>query len=501
MCSSDLRNDLGGMVDVVLNSVRVGGSDVSNTRTFTLDTANTNDQQKVYNGSFTFDSNPDPLLNTPAVANFKLTLTSDSNGAYRYTLELLSTVQTVVITGDEFTGSVRAAGPTPTYVLSYTDTQTGTVETANATVAQGGPITIVNDRIGNTTPTETYTNVALVGSQVNASTDGIGIENNVISSYIDSKTGALSTERLIYDPGKPASAITLAFKGTGDVGFGQGGSEDVLELIVHGFQGGVPAQYTVVLDSRDSGPLLNYTVNKLPGWDSIDTVEVTAGFYETSRGTNSVDIKIAFGFATETITTVALPVELGFAGRIFDADGDVTAFDPFTVTTVAGNSFAGSAEADHISGTAMADTLLGGLGDDILVGGAGNDILTGGDGADTFKWNAADKGTSLSPAVDVISDFNPSTDAASKDVLDLRDLLTGENHAAGIGNLSNYLTFSQSGADVTLSIKSAGGAGSADQVITLQNVTMQQLAGVTTGTPNSADVISNLLTNNKLITD
>ena len=75
------------------------------------------------------------------------------------------------------------------------------------------------------------------------------------------------------------------------------------------------------------------------------------------------------------------------------------------------------------------------------------------------------------------------------------DLLQGEN----AGNLSSYLTFAQTGADVTLSVQSTGIAGQVDQKIVLQGVTMAQLAG--SNPADSAGVIANLLANNKLITD
>ena len=151
---------------------------------------------------------------------------------------------------------------------------------------------------------------------------------------------------------------------------------------------------------------------------------------------------------------------------------------------------------DVIDAGAGNDIVYGQEGNDIIIGGAGNDILSGGSGADTFKWGNGDKGTGATPALDTITDFNPTTtDAANKDVLDLRDLLQGEN----AGNLSSYLSFSQTGGDVTLSVHSAGAAGPVDQKIVLQGVTMAQLAGAHTA--DSAGVIANLLTNNKLITD
>ena len=156
---------------------------------------------------------------------------------------------------------------------------------------------------------------------------------------------------------------------------------------------------------------------------------------------------------------------------------------------------------DTLSGGAGNDILVGGLGDDILIGGAGNDTLTGGAGSDTFKWVLADKGAAGAPALDTITDFDPATAGSGGDVLDLRDLLTGENHTTGTGNLSNYLHFEKIGADTVLHISSSGeftagyNAAKEVQTITLTGVDL------VTGFSNDQQIIQDLLTKQKLITD
>ncbi|MBL8404449.1 MAG: VCBS domain-containing protein, partial [Dechloromonas sp.] len=156
---------------------------------------------------------------------------------------------------------------------------------------------------------------------------------------------------------------------------------------------------------------------------------------------------------------------------------------------------AGTEGNDILDGGTGNDTLRGGAGNDVLIGGEGNDTLIGGSGADTFVWMLADRGTPGAPASDVVVDFNEN----AGDKLDLRDLLVGELHSGtNVGNLANYLHFEASGADTIVRISSTGGfsagysASLVDQQITLQGVV---LSG------SDQQVIQQLLTNNKLVTD
>ena len=115
---------------------------------------------------------------------------------------------------------------------------------------------------------------------------------------------------------------------------------------------------------------------------------------------------------------------------------------------------------DVVYGGLGNDTINGGSGNDVLFGGAGNDILTGGTGADVFAWQLGDQ-SSGTAAVDVIKDFN----TAQGDVIDLRDLLQGENS----DNITDYLSFSMSGGNTTINIKHTG-SGNVTQQITLEGV-------------------------------
>jgi Ca2+-binding RTX toxin-like protein len=156
---------------------------------------------------------------------------------------------------------------------------------------------------------------------------------------------------------------------------------------------------------------------------------------------------------------------------------------------------------DTIRGGDGNDTIDGGIGNDLIVGGAGNDVMTGGLGSDVFKWEFADKGAKGAPATDTITDFNVAPVASGGDVLDLRDLLTAENHAVGTGNLASYLHFEKSGANTVVHVSSTGefaaGFNAAKEVQTI-TLTGVDLIGTST---NDQQVIQSLLNNNKLITD
>ncbi|MCA3174779.1 MAG: type I secretion C-terminal target domain-containing protein, partial [Burkholderiales bacterium] len=160
-------------------------------------------------------------------------------------------------------------------------------------------------------------------------------------------------------------------------------------------------------------------------------------------------------------------------------------------------------------------TLLGGSGNDVLwassgndrlQGGSGNDTLDGGWGSDTFVWTLADAGTPGTPAVDTVSSFNTAASSSGGDILDLRDLLAGEN--ANTSSLVNYLHFEKSGSDTIIHISSSGGfsgdshnvggsfsSAQENQIIVLQGI---DLIGTNT---TDATIIQNLLNGNKLMTD
>jgi hypothetical protein len=191
---------------------------------------------------------------------------------------------------------------------------------------------------------------------------------------------------------------------------------------------------------------------------------------------------------TVTISTVMGPGPTSSGNTILEgSDGD--------------DILIGGLGNDHLSGKGSDDELYGGPGNDLLVGGSGNDILFGDLGADTFQWSQADKGINGTPAVDRITDFDSVAAASGGDVLDLSDLLQGED-ASDLSSLLNYLHFEQVGADTVAHVSSSGGfsggnydAGAEDQTIIFQNT---DLIGSFT---NDQQVINDLLGSGKLIVD
>ncbi|MBK7686038.1 MAG: type I secretion C-terminal target domain-containing protein [Rhodocyclaceae bacterium] len=183
-----------------------------------------------------------------------------------------------------------------------------------------------------------------------------------------------------------------------------------------------------------------------------------------------------------------------------DAGSDILRGD------VGDDTLDGGIGADRLEGGAGTDTLTGGDGTDTLSGGAGNDTLTGGLLSDTFEWTLGDVGARGTPAVDTITDFNPASQASGGDVLDLRDLLSGENHTVGTGNLANFLHFEQVGADAKVHISSTGAfgggftTGAEDQTIVLTGVNVYTDLGLSVNATDQ-QVIQDLLTKGKLIVD
>jgi hypothetical protein len=197
-------------------------------------------------------------------------------------------------------------------------------------------------------------------------------------------------------------------------------------------------------------------------------------------------------------TAETLPLIVGGVtgtGRITDTDTPTLAG-----ATNGNNTLTGDNNVNIIDGLGGNDTIDARGGNDLIRGGAGNDTMTGGSGTDTFVFQLADKGTAGTPAADVVTDIR----AQAGDRLDLSDLLQGENHTTGIGNLLNYMSFEQVGGNVLVHVSSAGSLDAGrtnvtaveDQTIQLNTTTLLQLGGT-----DDTSIITALLANGKLIVD
>ncbi|WP_341889712.1 Ig-like domain-containing protein [Variovorax sp. YR752] len=312
------------------------------------------------------------------------------------------------------------------------------------------------------------------------------------------------------------------------------GSETLRVLV-----SGVPAGFSFSAGTNNGGGVWQFTAAQLDGLtltlpanhNTPTALTVTAVTRETSTGAEASD--------SSTITLLADSADgtsytgSGAANTINGNNGDnfVNALGG-NDTVSSGNgedlvrggdgndSINGGAASDALWGDAGNDIILGGTGSDLIRGGAGDDTLTGGaaagaaDGtADVFAWSLADAGSAGTPAVDTITDFNVGAVSAGGDVLDLRDLLSGDVLGAGntAGNLANFLDFAVSGsgatASTTIRISSTGqytdgaySAGATDQTIVLQGVDLPGALGLGSGATD-AQIVQELLTRGKLIVD
>jgi Calx-beta domain/Bacterial Ig domain len=207
------------------------------------------------------------------------------------------------------------------------------------------------------------------------------------------------------------------------------------------------------------------------GDQNFDTVEISHG---SSLGDGSFKV----GEFSLTEFTDGEPIHLGYGIQGVDGDGDPVP---------------GAATATEINFSLLSES------DNVITATSGNDALLATEANDLFVWELADAGAPGAASADVITDF----DSGGSDVLDVRDLLQLEDNGGvdSIGNLLEYLHVTESGGDTVLHISSAGGfsggvfnAGEVDQTITLQGVDL------TTG-GTMTEIIQDMLSSGKLITD
>lgn len=178
----------------------------------------------------------------------------------------------------------------------------------------------------------------------------------------------------------------------------------------------------------------------------------------------------ATGVVVQSVGTITNDGQADIVFEVVGTDGDGDISDPAVITV-------------QVDGSG---TLTGSAEGDVLSGGAGDQAMTGGTGADVFQWNLGDEDSDADPdngiqpgSIDTITDFNQSAggayNATEGDVLDLSDLLVGED-TSDLVDLANYITVNDNGVDTTLSIDVDG---SDDFVTPDQEIVLTGVTGVT----------------------
>jgi Ca2+-binding RTX toxin-like protein len=128
-----------------------------------------------------------------------------------------------------------------------------------------------------------------------------------------------------------------------------------------------------------------------------------------------------------------------------------------TIIGFAGNdTIDGLAGADAIHGGSGNDTINGGDGADLIHGGTGDDTINGGDGANVLYGGSGgdDFIIDLLSATNTIKDFNPG----EGDVLQFDDMLFSGYDPMN-DDLSEFLTFTNNGADSEMRLDQDGAGG------------------------------------------
>lgn len=235
------------------------------------------------------------------------------------------------------------------------------------------------------------------------------------------------------------------------------------------------SDYTYVPAGAVPAEAIRFSVTDRDGDSSSSTLVLKVDRAVTQVGTDGADV---------------IGVTSG-AGILLGGDGN--------------DALTGGAGRDTLYGHGGQDSLSGGAGSDLLVGGAGNDRLTGGAGSDVFAWRLGDASAGAQ-AIDTITDFSTRPVSIDGDVLDLRDLLQGENLLNVGGNIADYLRVesfgSGSSAGTRINISSHGGFNTGtehiDQQIVLEKA---NLVGLSAAGASQQQVVLDLIAQGRLLVD
>ncbi|MEO4048260.1 DUF5801 repeats-in-toxin domain-containing protein, partial [Pseudomonas sp. CAU 1711] len=408
------------------------------------------------------------LNGTPPDSALTYTKVNNPDGSVVLTAKVTSSGVTYFTLTVNTDGSYDFQLVTPNPTVSITKSLLG--------LTPGGPVASLVLPINGLTATFTELAPSPATGGVNASGNGMGIDNNLIT---------------------PGEILKVAFSSTlGNIGFqiNKLSTSDILTWAVYNLGVLIAAgTWSPPAGSGESSntnfDLLNPVAGSTLTYTFGSAVAIQdSGFNELRLGSASGDYRLLSMTVHEEIFPDDVNLAFNLSGS--DKDGD-TVTTPLNITIEGSGSAAtgfvltgtgadevlqgspgndtlmGGAGHDVLLGGAGNDTLIGGAGDDLLIGGPGNDLLTGGSGADTFKWLAGDTGTDT--VTDFVKGFNSGGDR-----LDLSELLVGEHGTpADIGNLLSFIDISLSGADTVLKVSSTAVADPAvapDQVIVLQNI-------------------------------
>ncbi len=242
---------------------------------------------------------------------------------------------------------------------------------------------------------------------------------------------------------------------------------------------------------------------------SIDRIETWSHDYSTDHGNDDFHPRGLTGFQTLQIQLPADAPETGSLTLHWDPQSEGSQYtDDLMVANL--HLYAGDGTVQPLSSPLVDGGLppeAGAPGGDGSQPPAGADedgedgqsamhVLAGTPGNDVFEWSLGDGGVTH----DVIRDFGTGEDGRGRDVLDLRDLLDGEQN----GELTQYLHFStalndQGQADTVIHVQTQGGLaadGSGyNHQITIENV---DLVGAAT---DQAQLIQNLIQEGRLRVD
>jgi hypothetical protein len=140
---------------------------------------------------------------------------------------------------------------------------------------------------------------------------------------------------------------------------------------------------------------------------------------------------------------------------------------------------------------------------------ASSTALSAGGETEHFVFTLHDTGTSGDASATMDIALGAPKQSSTNEVLDLRDVLQGENTAGGTGNLDHYLSFNTSGADTVITVSPHGQLdatsgtpmpGTSTQTIVMQGVDLRTAIGLP-DTASNVDIIGHLLKSGQLLVD